>query len=858
MQFDAFAPALITLPSIRALCKPRASEQNKKRNLLPVDNFSQSTHYLPCFLTSANSSVGSADGSFASDRSEKNISGFKIMTVTRGYTEEADKILDYLEYGIFDALQKQYLRSFVFAIYLDNQDPNNIVEAYTFNFQYYRVPGSNAAIPVMTLGEDLMKLSISGSKTRDPVVDATKKGKIPTLGEVKRSVKALIKNLIQATTQMDTLPKRRFATFKLFYYDHTPDDYEPPHFRAGDAAKDKWFFTTHDRQEVPEKCSVGQIETGWHGVDVRVASVSAYLPTLEDNNAPFSGTTVQGNGLHAPPLTPAEEAETRLQQIELQKEDAQKRHVVWDAEEGLADADAEGENDDGRQVLGAWRIRQTGSMEFVGPLGMRDGDGNIVPLPCEPDDSAKELSPSAECLFQGVKEKVPRHVGQLELSSASAECTQTQCVDQTQIQGPLFIPDPPSSSPLSSPCPSPTPRPAPCRVATGAKRRPVLPPSFNSTLPPSDPIQSSCPSIPPTQVEEPCESIDTQMLTETVIARRTAALAEPDTDMLDMSTQVENGLALTESALIQKSPDAVLACECGVDVEDSDCLFCDGGCNHWFHVWCMGYHSGIASDLPEKFICFDCRVRADQNWDLIMVHNLHPRMMAKFRDLALFRRAIKICEQSNPENLAAFAKLIGCESLVASQLFKRLETEGFIALENREQDDLGMMETTTYSSKSKNKKGTRSRPTRRKTTHKPRYVFVRTIINTQEYQDYFNPSPDVEKRILGLAELASSFTPARRSNRKRGNQIKRQGRTVNAKESVEEVPATPDAEMEISAPAAAGSQTQAETQLNLETQDEEMDLEPELKRKTSTASDDSQRNAKKVKISIGPAVDLGD
>jgi meiosis-specific protein HOP1 len=62
-----------------------------------------------------------------------------LQTMTRGYTEEADRILNYLvtyphitsrgsteamfffpsqEYGIFDALQKQYLRSFIFAIYL--------------------------------------------------------------------------------------------------------------------------------------------------------------------------------------------------------------------------------------------------------------------------------------------------------------------------------------------------------------------------------------------------------------------------------------------------------------------------------------------------------------------------------------------------------------------------------------------------------------------------------------------------------------------------------------------------------------------------------------------------------------------
>lgn len=56
--------------------------------------------------------------------------------------------------------------------------------------QYYTMPGSDVSIPVMSLGDDLMNLSISGKKkTSDPVADATRKGKIPTLGEVKRSLK---------------------------------------------------------------------------------------------------------------------------------------------------------------------------------------------------------------------------------------------------------------------------------------------------------------------------------------------------------------------------------------------------------------------------------------------------------------------------------------------------------------------------------------------------------------------------------------------------------------------------------------------------------------------------------------------
>ena len=54
--------------------------------------------------------------------------------------------------------------------------------------QYHNIPGTDVTVPVMTLGEDLMKLSISGPKQADPVANASKHGKVPTLGEVKRSL----------------------------------------------------------------------------------------------------------------------------------------------------------------------------------------------------------------------------------------------------------------------------------------------------------------------------------------------------------------------------------------------------------------------------------------------------------------------------------------------------------------------------------------------------------------------------------------------------------------------------------------------------------------------------------------------
>lgn len=42
----------------------------------------------------------------------------------------------------------------------------------------------------MTLGDEMVNLSLSSfPRQQDPVAEATKKGKVPTLGEVKRSLK---------------------------------------------------------------------------------------------------------------------------------------------------------------------------------------------------------------------------------------------------------------------------------------------------------------------------------------------------------------------------------------------------------------------------------------------------------------------------------------------------------------------------------------------------------------------------------------------------------------------------------------------------------------------------------------------
>jgi hypothetical protein len=80
-------------------------------------------------------------------------------------------------------------------------------------------------------------------------------------------------------------------------------------------------------------------------------------------------------------LTPVEEANHRAQQAEIQTKDASERNVVWDAEQGLGDADAEGEDDpdyiDG-VFVGCSDVNDSGVE--MSPIGIRTGEGVIIPL----------------------------------------------------------------------------------------------------------------------------------------------------------------------------------------------------------------------------------------------------------------------------------------------------------------------------------------------------------------------------------------------------------------------------------------------------------------------------------------------
>jgi hypothetical protein len=67
---------------------------------------------------------------------DHSVGGLALKGLARNINPEADALIDLLEKGVYDALEKKYLRTLMFGIYLEEDKPDDLVETWTFNFRY--------------------------------------------------------------------------------------------------------------------------------------------------------------------------------------------------------------------------------------------------------------------------------------------------------------------------------------------------------------------------------------------------------------------------------------------------------------------------------------------------------------------------------------------------------------------------------------------------------------------------------------------------------------------------------------------------------------------------------------------------
>uniref|UniRef100_A0A8C4QRU0 Zebrafish testis-expressed 38 n=1 Tax=Eptatretus burgeri TaxID=7764 RepID=A0A8C4QRU0_EPTBU len=154
--------------------------------------------------------------------------------------------------GCFDALEKRFLRMMVLLAYTNPDDPNTIVESYSFKYFY-------------TENGHTMDISSSDKKLE------------VTLVETKRSTIVLIRKLFVLMQHLGTLPQSIALSMKLFYYDEvTPADYQPPGFKESNS--DTILFDGD-----PVSLRIGSVSTLFHVLKIKVTTDHDKIENIDED-----------------------------------------------------------------------------------------------------------------------------------------------------------------------------------------------------------------------------------------------------------------------------------------------------------------------------------------------------------------------------------------------------------------------------------------------------------------------------------------------------------------------------------------------------------------------------------------------
>ncbi|XP_020538966.1 meiosis-specific protein ASY1 [Jatropha curcas] len=177
---------------------------------------------------------------------------------------ESRRLIDWMEKGVYDALQKKYLKTLLFCVCEKIEGP--MIEEYSFSFGYSSSDSQEVS----------MNISRTGNKKQGGTFKCNSTTEI-TPNQMRSSACKMIRTLVQLMRTLDRMPEERTILMKLLYYDDvTPADYEPPFFRGctEEEAHNPWTKS-------PLKMEVGNVNSKHFVLSLKVKSV---LDPCEDEN----------------------------------------------------------------------------------------------------------------------------------------------------------------------------------------------------------------------------------------------------------------------------------------------------------------------------------------------------------------------------------------------------------------------------------------------------------------------------------------------------------------------------------------------------------------------------------------------
>ena len=143
-----------------------------------------------------------------------------LKKIRRGINTHADRLVDWIDKGCLDALQRKYLETITLAVFANPDEPDTIVESYTFSIGY---PSSREHELIRSLRATTNLTVKTGEEEK--IISAD-----PSVPFSQQIVKILRTLCIMMQT-LNPLPMKKYASMQITYYDElTPLDYEPPGF----------------------------------------------------------------------------------------------------------------------------------------------------------------------------------------------------------------------------------------------------------------------------------------------------------------------------------------------------------------------------------------------------------------------------------------------------------------------------------------------------------------------------------------------------------------------------------------------------------------------------------------------------
>ncbi|XP_057426693.1 meiosis-specific protein ASY1-like [Lotus japonicus] len=177
---------------------------------------------------------------------------------------ESRRLIDWMEKGVYDALQKKYLKTLLFCVCEAVDGP--MIEEYAFSFSYSASENEEVSMNINRIGNKKQGGTFKHNSTADI-----------TPQQMRSSACKMIRTLVQLMRTLEKMPEERTILMKLLYYDDvTPPDYEPPFFRG--CTEEEAY---HQWEKNPLKMEVGDVNSKHFVLALKVKSV---LDPCEDDN----------------------------------------------------------------------------------------------------------------------------------------------------------------------------------------------------------------------------------------------------------------------------------------------------------------------------------------------------------------------------------------------------------------------------------------------------------------------------------------------------------------------------------------------------------------------------------------------